>query len=741
MARLQRNLPILVPLAVLLLILTWRATDPGHVLQQLRNQVFDYIQRLSPRSYEPMPVRIVDLDDASLERVGQWPWPRTRVAQLLANLANAGAAVIVMDVVFAEADQTSPRNIVQAWREIADIQDIEAGLARIPDHDDILREVSAQIPLVTGFIGVDRQTRATPVQKGTFAIAGDDPGDFIPRFAGAITNIDGLEEAAAGNGSFNLIPEVDGIVRRAPLIVAVGDRRFGTLTTEALRVAQGAQTTVVRASGASGQQSFGVNTGINALRIGALEVPTDPLGRLWVHFTHSEPQRYLPAWQVMDGSFDPELVEGNIILLGTSAEGLKDLRTSPLDPVLPGVEVHAMAIEQVLLQHFLERADWFDGLEYVFVVALSLALIFLMRRLGAFWCAVIAAGGIVLALGVTAWGFAAERILLDPITPAAAVLMVYLSASLVNYLQNEAEKLRVRSAFRHYLSPALVEQLAQDPSRLRLGGEMKDMTFLFCDIRGFTSISEQFKSNPQGLTSLINRFLTPMTDIILATGGTIDKYMGDCIMAFWNAPLDVPQHPAKACRAALDMFAELERLNARLEAEAREGGTTFIPLRIGIGLNTGEVVVGNMGSEQRFDYSVLGDAVNLASRLEGQSKTYGVDVVIGERTALGAPGFAVLEIDLIAVKGKTEAERIFALIGDESRRAAPEFTALAERHAEMLQRYRAMEWEEAAELAGQCRALAPGLAALYELYLERIKEYRQNPPGPDWDGVYVATSK
>ncbi|MEQ8497789.1 MAG: adenylate/guanylate cyclase domain-containing protein [Sneathiellaceae bacterium] len=741
MRRWRRHVPVLVPLLVLVAILAWRSGDPGSVLQDLRNQVFDYFQRFSPRPYEQMPVRIVDLDDETLERYGQWPWPRTLVARLIADLANAGAAVITMDIVFAEPDQTSPRNIAKVWGQLGDISRIERGLTALPDHDDVLKSIVAQAPVVTGFVGVAERTVKMPVQKGNFAIAGDDPAAFIPGFAGAVTNVEGLAAAASGNGSFNLIPERDGIIRRVPLIVRVGDRRYGTLTTEALRVAQGASTSIVKASGANRQENFGVNTGITAIRIGALEVPTDSRGRLWVHFTRSTEERFLPAWRILDGDFDPALVEGNIVLVGTSAEGLKDLRTSPVNRVLPGVEVHAMAIEQILLQHFLERADWFDGLEYVYVIVLSLVLIFLMRRLGAVWCALIGVAGIGVAVGIAVWGYEVQRVLLDPVTPSLAVLLVYLSSSLLNYLQNEAEKSRVRNAFRQYLSPALVEQLAEDPTRLRLGGEMRNMTFLFCDIRGFTTISEQFKSNPQALTRLINRFLTPMTDLILETGGTIDKYMGDCIMAFWNAPLDVPDHPAKACSAALSMFARLDELNAVLKQEAEAAGRPHLPLRIGIGLNSGEVVVGNMGSEQRFDYSVLGDAVNLASRLEGQSKTYGVNIVIGDNTAAGADGFALLEIDLIAVKGKTEAARIFALLGDNRLAGSASFRSLAESHAQMLHAYREQDWDKAAQIAANCQALEPGLTALYDLYLERIREYRQTPPGPDWDGVYYATSK
>jgi adenylate cyclase len=320
---------------------------------------------------------------------------------------------------------------------------------------------------------------------------------------------------------------------------------------------------------------------------------------------------------------------------------------------------------------------------------------------------------------------------------------IYVILTFSNYIRESLEKRQVRHAFGQYLSPALVEQLAQNPDQLKLGGETKVMTFLFCDVRGFTAISELFKGNPQGLTVLMNRLLTPLTDVILTSRGTIDKYMGDCIMAFWNAPLDVPQHPAYACEAALGMFKALEVLNGERRAEAEATGSKYLPLNIGIGVNTGECVVGNMGSQQRFDYSVLGDPVNLASRLEGQSKNYGVGVVIGEDTAaVVGDRFALIELDLIAVKGKKEAVRIFTVLGDSNRRATPAFTTLAEAHAAMLAAFRAQQWDAAAAASVQCRSLSAGeFDGLYDLYDERITAFRETPPGDDWDGVYRATSK
>jgi adenylate cyclase len=311
----------------------------------------------------------------------------------------------------------------------------------------------------------------------------------------------------------------------------------------------------------------------------------------------------------------------------------------------------------------------------------------------------------------------------------------------LNYMREERERRQVRGAFSRYMSPDLVEQLAEDPSRLKLGGEMREMTLLFCDIRGFTTISEQFDA--EGLTRFINRFLTPMTAIILARRGTIDKYMGDCIMAFWNAPLDDPAHAEHGVRSALAMFDGVKQLNRALETEAEADGRKFIPINIGIGINTGTVCVGNMGSDLRFDYSVLGDDVNLASRLEGQSKTYGTDNVIGENTKALVDGFACLKLDRIQVKGKTVPVDIYTVLGDESLAASPEFQSLRACHDDMLAAYQRQDWAATRRKLEECRAFdgAHRLDVLYDLYAERIAAYENDPPGENWDGVYVAKSK
>ena len=741
---------IIFPVILLVAAIGLRLNEPRWFLQ-LQLTVFDSFNRIKPRPYHgDSGVRIVDIDDETLERHGQWPWPRTQVAELVLRLSEMGAATTVFDIVFAEPDRTSPRTVVELWPEIPEFGDLRARVREMPDHDSVLAEIIGRVGnVVTGFVLTSGRAPRVPVSRGNFAMAGDDAGQFVQVHEGAVANLSEIAAAAAGNGNFNMVPEGDGLIRRVPLIVGFPDHTTGesslypAISIEALRVVQGAGTMFIKSSGASGETAFGEKTGISSIKVGQIVVPTDANGRLWVRYAGHQPDRYIPAWKILDGSAEPSLVQDHIVLVGSSAAGLLDLRATPIDPVLPGVEVHAEIIEQILEQDFAGRPDWAVGAEINYMLAIGLSLVLLLPRFGVLACAFAGSFVVAGAVGFSWYAYDVQRLLFDPVYPSVAVLGVYLSSSLINFMRTEAEKRQVRGAFSQYLSPALVEQLAQNPDQLQLGGETKEMTFLFCDVRGFTAISETYKENPQGLTLLINRFLTPLTDVILAREGTIDKYMGDCIMAFWNAPLDVSNHADHACESALSMFDELELLNKQRSDEAEVEGREFLPLNIGIGVNTGECVVGNMGSKQRFDYSVLGDAVNLASRLEGQSRTYGVRTVVGPETAAQADGrFATLELDLIAVKGKEEAVRIFALLGDENYARSPEFDSLRGLHCQMISAYRAQDWEHAEALLRQCRACANSdLDELYALYGERIAEYRAEPPESDWDGVYIATSK
>ena len=530
------------------------------------------------------------------------------------------------------------------------------------------------------------------------------------------------------------------MVRRVPIILRGGDALYPSLAAEALRVAQGATTYVVKASGASGELAFGQRTGIVAVRIGQLTVPTDSSGQVWVHFTPTEAARTIPAWKIFDGSVPADDVAGRILLIGTSAPGLFDLQSTPLETAVPGVQAHAQAIEGVFSGNLLLRPDYALGLELAFLMAAGLILIGLMRWAAVHWCLMVCLICLAAVNGFSWTSFQNSRLLLDPVYPSLALLAIFVCGELNLFFATERERRFIRGAFSRYLSPDLVAKLGDRREGLQLGGEIRNMTLLFCDIRGFTQISEGLSAGE--LTTLINRFLTPMTEAILENNGTIDKYMGDAIMAFWNAPLDDPDHADNACRAARAMLGRLNTLNAELRAEAEAQGRSFIPIRIGIGINTGECCVGNMGSAHRFDYSVIGDNVNIASRLEGQSKTYGVPIVIGEATAEAAPGWPVLELDMIRVQGKTNTERIFTILPASGEVQTYDLDRLRKQQATMLETYRDRRWGAAQTFIDQCRELAPAEAdGYYDRFAQRIDLYQANPPKPGWDGAYEAESK
>jgi adenylate cyclase len=735
----KRWLDVLIP-GALLLIAAWVSMQDVPIIDQLRNLVFDSYQRQRPREYRAdLPVRIVDIDEESLKRLGQWPWPRDLVARLVDRLGELGATTVALDIIFAEPDRFSPANLARVWPDRPELAALRTSLAQLPDSDAVLAQSLARTPSVTAFALSDAGRSSAPELKRGFAAAGDDPLPFVQHFRGAVATLPAIEAAAAGNGAASYVPDADNTIRRAPLVLALNGALYPSFAAEALRVAQGAGSYTVKSSGANKEWKFGESTGIVAVRIGDAIAPTDAAGRLLLHDTGHVPERFIPAWRVLDRSFDAREVSGMIILVGTTAEALKDLRTTPLAPVIPGVEIHAQVIEQILAQDFLHRPDWFQAGETLAFVVLGLVLIVAIRYVGALWSLLIALVAGAAAVAVSWYGFTRLAYLIDPLFPCLVILLVYLSSSLLAYLRTEQDKRRVRGLFSRYMSPIWVDELIRRPERVALGGEMRDLTVLFSDIRGFTRIAEQL--DPQALTGLINRFLTRLTAVIHESGGTIDKYMGDCIMAFWNAPLDIANHGRKAIEAALAMRAALDGLNGELKVEAARDGRQPIVLGAGIGLNSGPACVGNMGSEQHMGYSAIGDTVNIASRLEGLSRAYGVDIVLGEDTAREAPDLALLELDQVRVKGRDTPLRIFTLLGDAEMANSAAFQQLKDVHANLLAAYRRQDWPAAHVALAFCRPLAPSLAALYDVYEQRIAEFEVAPPPSDWDGVFVATTK
>jgi adenylate cyclase len=717
-------------LAILLLIRVW---DP-RPLEELRLRSFDFFQTTSPRDSAVRPVVIVDIDESSLSAFGQWPWPRTILADLLTRLYEWQAAAIAFDVIFPEPDRSSLNEAVKHFRDLDD--DTRGRLLHLPSNDEVFAQAIGRGNVVLGQAGINaihpRSLEKPP--ETAFATVGPDPSPYLIAFPYILRNLPKLEQAAVGHGLISIRTERDGMVRRVPIVMQAEDKIVPALTLDLLRVATGSSTIMIRTD----------ESGIQSVAVPGLELPTDRNGRIWVYFGPHDKARFVSAKDVVEGNVAPERFAGKLVLVGTSAIGLLDVKTTPVLSAMPGVEVHAQLLEAALTNSLLVAPSYAIVVEMIGALIGGGVLALLAPAasvLMLFASAALAAAAFVAASWIL---FSRYQMLFDATFPLIATLSVYMSMVLMGYFREQLDRRRIRSAFAQYLSPTLVEQLANSPQRLVLGGEERVITVLFSDVRGFTTIAETYKDNPHGLTTLMNRFLTPLTNAIMARNGTIDKYMGDAVMAFWNAPLDDPAHESDACHAALDMLERVDALNQEREREASTSGTRFVPIKIGIGINTGRCTVGNMGSDLRFQYTVMGDSVNLASRLEGQTKAYGLPILIGSRTAAAvAEQFALLEIDSIRVKGKTEAEVIYAIVGRADVAASPEFRSLQDHWAMLRVCYRKQDWTGALKMIDLCRCECErlGLVGLIDAYADRMRRLEQRSPTPEWDGVFTAETK
>jgi adenylate cyclase len=703
-------------------ILAVAQPDP---VPRLREIAFDSFQRASPRAFDPnLPVRIVAIDEASLAKVGQWPWPRDKLAELTRRLAEAGALAIVFDIVFSEADQTSPDLLVRKLPDSPQKSALEKALATSGvSHDQLFAQAISSAPVVLGFIA-SRNGAPAPAKAG-LAKAGDDPIAFVPGFGGAVPPIAPLAEASTGLGAVNWVPDGDSVIRKVPTLVAAGGKVAPSLSLEALRVAQGAGTIVVRSSNASGETAFGRETGVNAVRTGDVTIETEFSGELRLRARKAQPESWLSAAQIIDGSFSPEDVANRIVLVGSVAVGLGDYRTTAVEQSIPGVEVHAQTIEQALTGQRLVRPDWITGLEALLVLVTGLALGQLLRILRGRPAAATAIGLTVpVGLVAASWfAFQHDGLLLDPVVPVLSSLAVILTSNAYHYREAERRRAAVRGVFGRFVTPAVVEQLVEAPERIVLGGELRPLTILFSDIRDFTRLSET--RTPQEVVSLVRSIHTPATAAVMRHGGTIDKYIGDGMMAFWNAPLDDPRHARNACLAALEL----------IEAAGR---FTDPPIRIGIGIHTGVACVGNLGSEQRLEYSALGDAVNLAARIESLSKLYGVDILVTDETARGIDGLALLELDRVRVKGRHGVTTLFAL---HAREPDGDFLALRSAHASVLSAYRDRRPEIAASLLLEHADLYGRRYAVLRAHYQSRLDLIGLVPEQEWDGVHTLEHK
>ena len=760
MRLIKRLQSYLLPLGVLLFGIILQLTQPFAV-EFTRNLVFDQYNRWQPRDEQGSPVVFIDIDEDSLSKIGQFPWPRSVFADLVDKMTGYGAAAIAFDILFTEADRTAPSEILPIWQNLrtdTSAQDWEALrrtiASQITSPDDAFARAMQNAPVVMATMMND-EVATLPAPKTGVAVraqgAGErtlDPLRGLPSSRFAIANRQVLEESAIGLGSINARIDDDGIIRRASLLFRAGEHIFPSLSLESLRVAQRAGSIALRASDVRGEGSYTSGFGLSRLKVGQIIAPIEPDGSMRLYYAPSEAIETISAHRLLEADFDATRLAGKIAFIGTSAAGLKDIRATPLNQATPGVEVHIQTVQQLISGTYLKRPVWVQINEAAATLLVGLMIIIMVQRFSI-------VPGILLfftALGLGAalsWQqFSTQLLLIDPATPGLSVFATFLVAAFLHFLETARERREVRNAFQYYLAPDMVEQIASDPDKLQLGGETRSLTILFCDIRGFTTISEAFADAPEKLTHVINIFLTGLSTVIQNRAGTIDKYIGDNIMAFWNAPALVENHAYEACCTTLGMRDALVEVNQKLHDDPFLDGFDG-EIRVGIGLNTGDTLVGNIGSDQRFNYSVMGDTVNIASRLEGQTKDYGVTILIGEGTYrdaqasidAGAAPLAFLELDLIALKGKELPERIYAILGDATYARSADYRDLLAAQDALLTSYRSQDWDAAQKSAEALKQRFTELTNYYQMLIERIAAYRQNPPGADWDGHYIALSK
>ena len=632
----RHGFAIALGLATLAGAATPRVWDPEPVVRS-RLAAFDFYQRVWTRPARAAPVSVVDIDEASLSRIGQWPWPRRQIAALVDRLTEAGAAVVALDMILAEPDRSSP-SLLRPILKAEGLIGTDASQAW-PDYDAELAAAFRRGRVVASFGMHGIANDARPALKTGFAILGDDPSAGLSRYAGAVTSIPALEAAALGNGGISVVSATDQTIRRTPLLAALDGQVYPSLVLEALRVAQGRDSIAVKSSDGHG---------LSAVRVGRVEIPLERDGQMWLRYAETPPGRTLPAWSVLDQSAADlrARVGGRIVLVGFSAVGLSDLRATPLNPFEPGVNIHAEAISQIIAADWLGRPSWTVATELAAVIVMALAVILALAGFGARAGGLAAAVGIVAAAGGSAYAFQHAGLLLDPVFPAATLLAVYVVVAAAVTLRTEKERGQIRTALGQFLSPGLVAQIAENPEALALGGEARDMTFLFTDLEGFTAMTERLA--PDALVRILNQYLDGLCAIVLDHGGAVDKIVGDAVHAMFNAPVAMADHPARAVRCALAMDAFAMAFQARLKQEGYKIGVTRI------GVNTGTAIVGNFGGQRRFDYTAHGDAINTAARLEAANKHLGTRICVAKSTADRCPDIAFRPTGALMLRGKSE---------------------------------------------------------------------------------------
>jgi adenylate cyclase len=724
------------PLIALAVVLTLLGSDWHGFASGLRGALFDAYQRQSPRPYEDthlaggFSVRVLDIDRQSIARFGAWPWPHATLAKLVAELKEEGAKLVVLDLALDRADPASPANLIAEIPPGPAFDGTRAALEQMPSPDSALAESFAHVATVAGFTLGD--LAGNPVSpKASIAYAGSDyPFDLVEEFPFAAGPIGPAAKESAGLGARNLTPDRDGMLRRMTLVFRLNGKPVASLDAEALRVAQNMPALRFRAG--EGGDIFSGPSGIAALETPGGDIPAGPDGSLWIAYARESGARDISAASIDRHSAGPGRLQNAIVYIGSPDETVSTpfgARTT--------AQVHAETLENILLNAALRRPAAAINAELAALLLSGLVTIFLLVRFGMRWAGVFAFFAIA-GFGAASWQlFAANRVLLDPAGPGLGIALTFAAGAVARILEVGGARARLHDAFADALSADAIARIARKPVLMRLEGENRNVTYLVCGVRGFAALAASFRDDPVSFNRLLQRVFGPLMDEVLAHRGTIERITGEGFSAFWNAPLDDPEHAIHACEAASGMMTVIAHINEVVTLERRIDGAALAPVEIGIGISTGPAIAGGFRTHGRTTYSAVGECAITAARIQQLSGNYGPAVIVSEDTRKSAErGFAFLEVDYVAVTADTNPTKLYAMLGNPVMRASPKFRALTTFHDHIFQSLRSQQWDKARELIDQCRKLSGASQKLYDLHLARIAWFENHPPGSDWDGVF-----
>ena len=653
---------------------------------------------------------IATIDEKSLAELGRWPWPRSTIAKLVDTLKEYEAKVVGFDIVFAEPADTD----AILSRSIKRAENVTLGY--------FFHTAEKEIAYLSK---KETQKGAENIAYSKYQIVqftGKPDESILPKACAVAANVEPLSDAAENSGHFNYFPDSDGTIRWSPLVIEFGDNFYPPLSLSVLLQYLDWPMITLKMT----------DFGVEGIKIGDIDIPTSESGRMLINYLG--PAKTFPHYSITDiinGRLKPALFKDKIVLVGATATGIYDMRVTPFSTIFPGIEIHATVIDNMLHQTFLKRPGWTGLLDIAAIFFFGLIIGIVLPRVRAVPGVFLSFLLLVTYVLINRFIFSHYNLWLNLVYPVLTILIVYICITIYKYITEEREKKKIRGAFQYYLTPSVINEVLKDPSKLKLGGEKKYLTVLFSDIRGFTTVSERL--SPEELVHLLNEYLTAMTGVVFKHEGLLDKYMGDAIMAVFGAPLPQEDHPARTCSTALGMMEELKTLQKKWADEGRP------VLDIGIGVNSGDMVVGNMGSEMRFDYTVMGDSVNLGSRLEGINKEYGTNIIISEYTYDRVKEqFFCRELDLVRVKGKELPVKIYELLGEMG--DSEKWEGFVKLFEDGLAKYRQGEWDEAVICFQNALSVRSGDFSS-EMYIRRCRELKKNPPVGEWDGVYTMTKK